>query len=241
MTQRILLWAGVAIALSLTVAAAAWLYARSTTAQLFGELVDRVETSEPVVALTFDDGPMPGFTDEILAILEREQVHATFFLVGEAIAAYPGETERIVAAGHEVGNHSYSHRRMVLIPYDSVADELQRTDQLIRAAGYTGPIRFRPPYGKKLVNLPRYLAREGVTSITWDVAPDSYGDPAPDRERLVRTTLEQVRPGSIVLLHVMFAVRRNSMDALPDIIRGLKDRGYRFLTVSEMLEYRDPK
>jgi len=219
----------------------AWQYSRSTTTQWAGEIVARVEIDEKVVALTFDDGPMPGYTQRVLEILEREDVRATFFLVGEAIAAHPVEAALIAEAGHEIGNHSYTHSRMVLKSYDFVASELQRTDALIRTAGHAGPIHFRPPYGKKLFNLPRYLEDHGVVSITWDVEPESYGEGPRSRDDLVRGVLDAVRPGSIVLLHVMFRSRSESMAAVPGIVKGLRERGYRFVTVSEMLEYRQPK
>ena len=218
-----------------------WQYSRSTTTQWAGEIVPRVETGERVVALSFDDGPMPGYTQRILDILERENVRATFFLVGEAIAAHPVEAALIAEAGHEIGNHSYTHSRMVLKSYDFVASELQRTDALIRGAGHAGPIHFRPPYGKKLINLPRYLDDHGIVSITWDVEPESYGEGPRSRDDLVRGVVDAVRPGSIVLLHVMFRSRSESMAAVPGIVQSLRERGYRFVTVSEMLEYRQPK
>lgn len=238
--KKFLLFTLAAIGLALAVAWLGWQYSRSTTTQWAGEIVPRVETQEPVVALTFDDGPMPGYTQRILEILEREKVRATFFLVGEAIAAHPVEAALIAEAGHEIGNHSYTHSRMVLKSYDFVASELQRTDALIRGAGYDGPIRFRPPYGKKLFNLPRYLDDHGIVSITWDVEPEAYGEGPRSRDDRVRNVLDTVRPGSIVLLHVMFRSRTESMAAVPGIVRGLREKGYRFVTVSEMLEYRQP-
>jgi peptidoglycan/xylan/chitin deacetylase (PgdA/CDA1 family) len=226
------------VTLLLVGAGATWKYSKSTTCQLFGEIVDRVETDELVVALTFDDGPTSGYTQRVLEILDLEQVRATFFLNGRSMSDNPAETRLIVDAGHEIGNHSFSHKRMIFKSYGFVADELERTDQLIREAGYRGPIHFRPPYGKKLFNLPRYLDNNDTVSITWDVAAESYGEDSTDAAGLVQRVLQQVRPGSIVLLHVMFDSRESSMQALPDIIGGLKDRDYRFLTVSELLDYR---
>lgn len=212
-------------------------YSKSTTHQLFGEIVDRVDTNEKVVALTFDDGPTQGYTQRILKTLNDEDVTATFFLVGAALEKNPEEARLIAEAGHEVGNHSFSHQRMVFRSPSFIAGELERTDELIRQTGYAGPIHFRPPYGKKLFNLPRYLDKRGTVSITWDVAPESYGQDMGDADPVVERVLEQVRPGSIVLLHVMFKSRESSMEAAPRIIRGLKERGYRFVTVSEMLKY----
>lgn len=218
----------------------AWKFSGSTTEQLEGEIINRVETRDKVVALTFDDGPTPGYAQRILDVLEQEGVRATFFLVGNAIEAWPEGARRIVEAGHEVGNHSYSHSRMILRDYDFVASELERTEALIRAAGYTQPIHFRPPYGRKLFSLPRYLAERGMPSITWDVAPETYGQDPQESQDIIDGVLDSVRPGSIVLLHVMFENRENTLAAVPDIIHGLRGKGYRFVTVSELLGYRDP-
>lgn len=219
---------------------AAWNYTGSTTRQLAGEIVNRVATGEKVVALTFDDGPTPGYTQRILDILQDQDTRATFFLVGNSIRSHPEEARRIVEAGHEVGNHSYSHSYLVLRDYAFIADELGRTDELIRDAGFDGPILFRPPYGRKLVNLPLYLQGQGIPSITWDVAPETWTETVQSREEIVQRVVDGVRPGSIVLLHVMFPSRENTMAAVPDVIRGLRSEGYRFVTVSELLEYRNP-
>jgi peptidoglycan/xylan/chitin deacetylase (PgdA/CDA1 family) len=137
-----------------------------------------------------------------------------------------------VEAGHEVGNHTATHRRMVLVGGGTVAEEIERTDDAIRAAGYDDEITFRPPYGKKLVALPRYLADHDRTTVMWDVEPDSG---ASDADAIVRTALEETRPGSIILLHVMYPARESSLAAVPGIVEGLRAEGYRFVTVSELL------
>ena len=155
------------VALLLISAYGAFKYSKSTTHQMFGEIVDRVDTTEKVVALTFDDGPTRGFTQRILEILEDEEITATFFLVGNAMEKNLEETRLIAAAGHEIGNHSFSHDRMLFKSLSFISSELERTDALIRQTGYQGPIHFRPPYGKKLFNLPRYLDSMGTLSITW--------------------------------------------------------------------------
>lgn len=122
--------------------------------QLFGTLVDRVETDEKVVALTLDDGPTE-VTPRVLQMLEDLDVPATFYLTGAELEERPELGRAIVEAGHEVGNHTATHRRMVLVGSGTVAEEIERTDAAIRATGYDGEITFRPPYGKKLVTLPR--------------------------------------------------------------------------------------
>ncbi|MEV6359043.1 polysaccharide deacetylase family protein [Nocardia asteroides] len=201
----------------------------SRTYQLTGELVDRVETDQKRVALTFDDGPTER-TPEVLRMLAELRVPATFYLVGGELAAHPEYGAAIAAAGHEIGNHSYSHRRMVLISGDTVRSEIERTDAEIRRTGYQGPITFRPPYGKKLWSLPSYLAEHDRTTVTWDVEPDSAGGAG--REAIVADTLAQTRPGSIILLHVMHG--SESAAAVPEIVRGLRAQGYEFTTVSDL-------
>ena len=117
------------------------------------------------VALTFDDGPTPEFTDEILRILKEQDVKATFFLIGGELEKHLDEGKKIVAAGHEIGNHSFSHVRMIFVTPSFVKEEIEKTDDLIRAAGYNKPTFFRPPYGKKLFALPFYLARHDRKSV----------------------------------------------------------------------------
>jgi len=207
----------------------------SRTYQVFGELIPRVETQERVVALTFDDGPTPGYTEQLLKTLDRYQVKASFYLVGEEIERNAAEARRIVEAGHEVGNHTYSHPRMVLKPFHFYRDQIEKTDSLIRAAGFAGPIFFRAPGCKKLFGLPYYLRETQRKHIIFDVEPDSYPSVATSSEKIVDFVIQRTRPGSIILLHAMYPSRKSSLDAVPGIIEGLSSRGYRFKTVSQLL------
>ncbi|MFC9896813.1 polysaccharide deacetylase family protein [Nocardia sp. NPDC127579] len=202
----------------------------SRTYQLAGRLVHRVETDAKVVALTLDDGPT-GRTPEVLRVLAEAGVPATFYLNGRDLAANPAAGRAIAQAGHEIGNHTYSHRRMVLVSSGTVRDEVERTDAEITKTGYQGPITFRPPYGKKLWGLPKYLADHDRTTVMWDVEPDS-GKVA-TAEQIVAESVDRVRPGSIILLHVMFGGA--SLDAIPRIVTELRSRGYEFVTVSKLL------
>ena len=214
---------------------ALWQISRSRTFQFFGQLVPRVNTSQKVVALTFDDGPTPEATSQILSALEEGHVRATFFVTGAELEKNMAEGRRIVAAGHELGNHTYSHKRMVLVTPSFVRQEIETTDRLIREAGYQGEIYFRPPYGKKLFALPYYLSGTGRKSITWDVEPDSYPEVAADSDKIVEHVLSRVRPGSIIILHVMYGSRAESLKAVKKIVAGLKAQGYSFRTVTELL------
>ena len=218
---------------------ALWQISRSRTFQFFGRLIPRVNTSQKVVALTFDDGPTPDFTGRILSALDQAQVRATFFVTGAELEKHMAEGKMIVAAGHELGNHSYSHERMVLVTPSFVRREVERTDQLIRDAGYQGEIYFRPPYGKKLFALPYYLSSTGRKSITWDVEPESYPEIASDSDKITEHVLSRTRPGSIIILHVMYGNRGESLKAVKKIVEGLKAQGYSFKTVSELLAAED--
>jgi peptidoglycan-N-acetylglucosamine deacetylase len=208
---------------------------RSRTFQVCGQLVARVDTSQKVVALTFDDGPTVGPTDEVLAMLAAPNVKATFFVTGAELEKNIADGRKIVAAGHELGNHSYSHVRMFLVTPAFVKQEVESTDKLIRDTGYQGAIHFRPPYGKKLFALPYYLSKTGRTTVTWDVEPDSYPEIGSDSDKITAHVLAKTQPGSIIILHVMYASRKESLKAVPKIISGLKERGYEFKTVSELL------
>ncbi|MBF6464590.1 polysaccharide deacetylase family protein [Nocardia beijingensis] len=206
---------------------------KARTFQLAGHVVSRVDTDARVVALTLDDGPSDR-APEVLRVLAETQVPATFYLNGRDLAAHPEYGRAIAAAGHEIGNHTYSHRRMVLVTPATVRDEVERTDAEIMRTGYVGPITFRPPYGKKLWVLPHYLAEHDRVTVTWDVEPDS-GKAGATADDIVAETLGKVRPGSIILLHVMHGSAEPSIAAIPRIVAELRAAGYQFVTVSDLM------
>ena len=212
-----------------------WKLSSSVRFQLFGELIDKVDTEQKLVALTFDDGPTPHYTAGILQLLDLYQVKATFFVTGTETQRYMTQAKQIVAAGHQLGNHSWSHQRMIFMSLDEIQREIEGTDQQIREAGYQGEILFRPPYGKKLFVLPWYLAQQQRKTIMWDLEPETDPTLAAGAQAMANYVIEHTRPGSIVLMHLMYQSRQSSREALPLIIRGLKQKGYRFVTVSELL------
>ena len=233
--KRFLTWLTVFACFFGGLAVGAYTLSRSSTFQLFGDLAARGGEDLPRVALTFDDGPSAAFTEEVLAILEAHNAKATFFLVGREIEENPEAARAIAAAGHEIGNHSYSHGRMVLKTPRFVRRELAQTDDAIRAAGYDGPIHFRPPYGKKLVVLPWVLAREGRLTVMWDIDGDGLGEGRDTPEAIAAHVVASVRPGSIVVLHAMYQSRAATRAALPAIIAGLRAAGYELVSVSALL------
>jgi len=217
---------------------ATWTISRSRVFQLFGEIVPRVATNEKVVALTFDDGPTSDYTQGVLDLLDSKGAKATFFVIGIDAERNSTELEAIVKAGHEIGNHTYTHDDMTWADESKASDEIERTDAAIRATGYKGEIHFRPPFGKKLIGLPLYLAKHDRMTVTWDVEPESFDEVATTPEAITEHVLAKTRPGSIIILHVMYQSRETSRKALPAIIDGLKSRGFRFVTVSELLAMR---
>ncbi len=216
-----------------------WQLNNSRTYQLGGELISRVQVSDSLVVLTFDDGPTPEYTDQILAILDKYEVPATFFVTGRETEQNPEEARKIVTAGHQLANHSYSHQQMILKGVDFLEEEIERTDRVIREAGFDGEIYFRPPYCKKLILLPWLLRQKNRVSVTWDVEPESYREVRDDPKKIAEHVEQRVKPGSIILLHLMYESREPSRKALPIIITNLRKKGYRFVTVSELIEQGD--
>jgi chitin deacetylase len=208
---------------------------KSRTFQFFGEIVSRVETNKKIVALTFDDGPTE-YTKDVLNTLEEKNIQATFFVMGSELEKNQEIGETIALAGHELANHTYSHQRMWFKSQAFIADEIEKTNAHIRETGYKGNIHFRPPYGKKLFLLPWYLRQHNIKTITWDVEPDSFGS---DADFLVKYTLDNTKPGSIILLHPFCENCNGQRDAISKIIDGLQTKGYKFVTVSELLTHRN--
>ena len=226
---------GAALALLAGATLTVFQISRARCFSLVGEAICRVETSAPLVALTFDDGPTPEGVALTTAALRETGAHATFFLIGGAIQGNEPLVHQLLAEGHEVGNHSYSHERMIFHSRGWYEDEVMRTDGLLRAAGVPAPTLFRPPYGKKLIGLPNALARHNYRMIMWDVE-DPPG--ATTARAYADAVLRQARPGSIILMHVMYRTNRIAREALPLVLRGLRERGLSVVTVGELLRRR---
>jgi len=215
-----------------------WWLVDARTYQVAGDLVWRVETTDQVVALTFDDGPEPSRVESLLSLLRAADVQATFFVIGQSLAESPASGRRLVEGGHQLGNHSYTHERMIFRSGDFYAREIEDTDAQIRAAGYQGQIVFRPPFTKKLIGLPLYLARTNRISVTWDIEPDSDIATAGSAGQITNAVLESARPGSIILLHPWYDSRGETLRAIGPIVTGLRARGFRLVTIMQLLALR---
>lgn len=209
---------------------------KSRTVQLFGNIISKVETDEKVVALTFDDGPTGHYTSEVLELLSQYHVKGTFYLNGSGIDENMTDAKEIINAGHEIGNHTYSHPRLMLMDYTAIKTEFETTDKLIREAGYDGDITIRTPYCKKLLFAPMYFAIEDRLNVTFSVEPQTYCQTANDIVDYVKDT---VKSGDIILLHVLNQENKEARKALPEVLEYLTSEGYTLMTVSELLELND--
>jgi peptidoglycan/xylan/chitin deacetylase (PgdA/CDA1 family) len=208
----------------------------SSTFQLFGDYVARVDTEDRVVALTFDDGPDPPHTPRILTVLDQHHVKATFFMLGRNVERYPAVAREVLRRGHEIGNHSYSHRKLVLMSPRRVRDEIERTDALLRDIGVSGEIHFRPPHASKFLVLPYVLVKMKKLSVLGDVDPEEWkGHSA---SVMTASILGQVRPGSIIGLHDPLGAE--TLRTLQNILPALAAKGYRFETISALVRRRAP-
>lgn len=186
-----------------------------------------------VVALTFDDGPDPVRTPALLDVLDELGVKATFFVVGREVEAHPAVCARMVRAGHELGNHTYSHRYLPLARSRSVEHELRRTDRAIAAATGIVPRLARPPYGARTHRTVRAFARLAKRFVLWDVNSfDWKGKPAAE---VAARVVERTRPGSIILMHEARERGEVTIDAVRRIVPALRARGLGFVTVSEAI------
>ncbi|MGE7947399.1 polysaccharide deacetylase family protein [Lysinibacillus sp. NPDC093688] len=198
--------------------------------QLFGSITSHVETHQKVVALTFDDGPTKNVS-AILSLLDDYNTKATFFLIGKEIEENPEEAKKIVQAGHQIGNHTYSHRRMVFKSPTFYKNEIEQTDELISSIGYTETPPVRPPYSKKLIGLPYYLSKNNRDTITWNLEPNTFYSSVKEKTNYVN---ENIQPGSIILMHPMYDDTGNELQAIEGILKTLIAEGYTFVTIDEL-------
>ena len=198
-------------------------------------------TTTKEVALTFDDGPYGTSTAQVLHILEKEKVHATFFLVGKNVAKYPALARREVADGDLVGNHSFDHSK-TLRQLSASQFEINLLSAEVMIASTTGVLtdRFRPPYGRLSETMRTVLETDGFHIDMWTVDPRDWDYAHSPAKAIVRRVLSKVRPGSILLFHDgrdthVGYPRDNLIKALPLIIETLKQKGYSFVTVDALV------
>ncbi len=184
------------------------------------------------IALTFDDGPHPTYTPQILDILKANDIKATFFVIGENAEKHPDIVKRIIAEGHEIGNHTYSHPHLKKIGDEELTLELKRTEALLTERfGYT-PTLFRPPEGYCCAAVQQSSDRMGYSLTLWDVDTTDWAHNPSDN--IIKTVLATVKDGSIILCHDFVTKPSPTPDAIKVLIPKLKAKGYEFVTVSEL-------
>src|SRR3954468_389233 len=190
----------------------------------------------PYIAMTYDDGPHAANTPRLLDMLKERKIHATFFMCGENAIQYPQIIKRMIAEGHEVANHSYSHPQLSKMSDEAVHKELQRTHDAIVAGGGVVPKLMRPPYGAFTERQQRWAFGEfGYKTILWDVDPLDWK--VRNAAHVESEILKQTVAGSIVLSH---DIHNTAVDAIPATLDALAAKGFKFVTVSELIEMDKP-
>ncbi|WP_460193387.1 polysaccharide deacetylase family protein [Thermosynechococcus sp. FA-CM-4201] len=205
-----------------------------------GRVFNRVALppEQKLVALTFDDGPDPTYTPQVLDILAQEKVKGTFFAIARAVAARPELAQRIVREGHVLANHSWSHGYHSFNP-GAAQHEVDQSQQLIADISGANIKLFRPPGGNLHNGLVSRASQQGYGVVMWSVDPQDWF-PRQTSDRIVNTVVQQAHAGAIVLLHDGGGSRRATVAALPRIIAELRAKGYQFVTVPELIAAQEP-
>ena len=186
------------------------------------------------IALTFDDGPHPKNTPKILDILAEYGIKATFFEVGENIELYPEVSRRVVAEGHEIGNHTYTHAYISKISEDALRKEIQKTEDVLREITGERPVVFRPPGGYYNDASLKVVEKMGYRSVLWSL--DTRDWSMLKCGAIVSKVEKNVKGGDIILFHDLEDKRLATPAALREILPFLVENGYEFVTISQMIE-----
>ncbi|MCX8003011.1 MAG: polysaccharide deacetylase family protein [Anoxybacillus mongoliensis] len=208
------------------------------------DIVWNVPTDEKMVAITFDDGPDMLYTPDILNILKQYDAKATFFVVGFRAEKYPDIIKRQMDEGHEIANHTYKHLDFRGKSKQMIEEEIKKSEDVIYNITGKRPTLFRPPlgyYNKRIIDIAK---QQGYTVVMWSKHQDTYDWQNPGTNRIVRRVISHIQPGQIILFHDHGSgSRKQTVQALKEILAILKEKGYTFVTVSELLKrhpnYRD--
>jgi polysaccharide deacetylase family sporulation protein PdaB len=201
-----------------------------------GDVVWEVPTEQRVIALTFDDGPNPEYTPQVLDLLKQYHAKATFFVIGSRVEKYPELVRREAVEGHEVANHTFSHPNLRRFTVEKLQEELAKAQDVIWAVSEHTPHLFRPPggyYDETIVNTAK---QAGYTVVMWSWHLDTRDWSCPGVGKIVNRVLSNARNGDIVLFHDHGGNRRQTIEALQQILPELQQRGYQFITISQLLE-----
>ena len=246
MHRSCLKWIGIMLAVCLTIPPHAKVRAEKTAPNVVknrayyesrGDILWEVLTDKKVVALTFDDGPDATRTALILDLLKQYDAKATFFVLGKKVERYPDLVLREMREGHEIANHTYSHsmNKSKSIPF--MMEEIRKTQNIILEVTGQRPRLYRPPGGIYNETLVRESRKEGLLTVMWSWHQDTRDWARPGTYKIVNKVLGNIRNGDIILFHDHVIGSMQTVEALKIIIPALKEQGYKFVTVSDLIQY----
>lgn len=193
--------------------------------------ITQIDTAQPVVAMTFDDGPHPNLTPQLLDMLRVRGIRATFFVIGRNAARYPQILQRMVAEGHEIGNHTWSHPSLYGHSDASVLSQIDRTNRAVYDAVGRPPVTMRPPYGN-LYDRQRLMLYEArsMPTVLWSVDPLDWQRPG--SAVVSQRIIGNCHSGAVILAHDILSA---TVRAMPSALDGVTGRGFRFVTISELI------
>ena len=196
------------------------------------ELIPVTQSYPYSVALTFDDGPYPQYTQKLLTILESENVKATFFVIGRHAQDNPELMKMIAVKGHEFGGHTFNHSNIKHLSYSKLLSDLSTTRDIIEKTTGEKTYLFRPPGGQYNKKSLQEISQAGYTTVLWSILPKDC-EASVTKKNISDTVLTKTHTNDIVLLHMG---RERTLEALPEIICSLRLKGFKFVTVSELLD-----
>ena len=203
------------------------------------KILYKIRTKEKLVALTVDDGPDPSFTPKLLDILKENNIHATFFVLGSQLEKYPDIGMRLLEEGNEIGNHTYSHPELPSIDASQIANEITQGTEAIQRVLGTKTKFFRAPKGLINDDVLRIAKEQDQLVIKWSITLEHRDSPTP--HDMATRVIDKITPGGIILMHDGRLDRTRSIEALPVLIKGLQEKGYKFVTLSELLALGEQK
>lgn len=203
----------------------------------YGPVLTHIDTKDKVIALTFDDGPYPPYTQELLAVLQEKQVPATFFLVGENAARHPELVLQFKEQGHEIALHANIHQDLLKLDQDQLQANIAEGKAVLEKISSTKISYMRPPHGFKDWAVMKAIDDAGLKAVNWSIIPRDWTNPGVNV--IAERTLKEAKPGAIVLLHdgdspKGKASREQTIKATAIIIDRLRAEGYTFVTISEL-------
>ncbi|UJF32419.1 polysaccharide deacetylase family protein [Paenibacillus hexagrammi] len=199
------------------------------------QVVSKVQTTQKLVALTFDDGPNPVYTPQVLDVLKQYDAKATFFVLGKRVQMYPQIAIREVNEGHEIANHTYDHHFLRHVSPNKLKEEIEQTQDIIFDITEQVPHVFRPPGGYYDQSLIELAKQDRFTVVMWSWYQDTKDWKKPGVDKIVSSVLTHIHNGDIILFHDLQGDCSQTVEALKILLPELKKQGYQFLTVTDLI------